>query len=407
MSFLCPPTRYAFKAALAAALLSSAACEDVELPSAVSGSGTPGIQLSVGADDAAFASVSAGDLHSCGVTTAGAAYCWGDNTSGQLGDGTNISSNVPVAVTGGHTFTSVSAGAAQSCGVTTAGAAYCWGGNDSGQLGNGANTDNNVPVAVSGAHVFASISAGTSHRCGMTTAGAAYCWGGNGSGQLGDGTTANSNVPAAVSGGHSFASMSAGLFHSCGITTAGAAYCWGLNSRGQLGNGTKKKSPTNAPVAVSGDQIFASVSTGGYHSCGVTTAGAAYCWGYNFYGQLGNAANAGDITVPVAVSGSLTFSATSAGDNHTCGMTTVDTTYCWGYNFYGQLGNGTNTDSNVPVAVSSGGHTFVSAPAGLYHSCGVTTEAKAACWGRNSDGQLGNGMRTDSNVPRKVGRNPG
>ena len=194
--------------------------------------------------------VSAGSIHNCGVTTAGAAYCWGWNGFGQLGNGTNTKSNVPVAVTGGLTFQSVSAGSIHSCGVTTAGAAYCWGNNGhGGQLGNGTNTKSNVPVAVTGGLTFQSVSAGSIHSCGVTTAGAAYCWGNNGhGGQLGNGTNTKSNVPVAVTGGLTFQSVSAGLQHSCGVTTAGTAYCWGENKHGRFGNGTETNS--NVPVLV-------------------------------------------------------------------------------------------------------------------------------------------------------------
>jgi len=199
-----------------------------------------------------------------------------------------------------------------------------------------------------------------------------------------------------------FASVSAGGFHSCGVTTAGAAYCWGYNFRGQLGNGTNIDS--NVPVAVSGGHAFASVSAGFNHSCGVTTDGAAYCWGNNFYGELGIGTNSNS-NVPAAVSGSHTFASVNAGGEfHSCGMTTAGTAYCWGFNLYGQLGNGANADANVPVAVS-GSNTFASVSAGNIHSCGVTTAGVAYCWGSNSSGQLGHCTRTDSNVPTRVRRN--
>ena len=143
-------------------------------------------------------SVSVGSIHNCGVTTAGAAYCWGWNGFGQLGNGTNTKSNVPVAVTGGLTFQSVSAGLQHSCGVTTAGTAYCWGENKHGRFGNGTETNSNVPVAVTGGLTFQSVSGGFYHSCGVTTAGTAYCWGNNRYGLLGNGTNTNSNVPVLV-----------------------------------------------------------------------------------------------------------------------------------------------------------------------------------------------------------------
>ena len=362
----------------------------------VSGTAT----LTVEAAALNFASVSAGQ-HSCGVTTVGAAYCWGYNGAGGLGDGTNTNSNVPVAVAGGHSFASVSASSLHSCGLTTAGTAYCWGYNYYGQLGDGTNTASNVPVAVSGGHTFASVTLGVLHSCGLTTAGAAYCWGFNAAGGLGDGTNTNSNVPVAVSGGHSFASVSAGSHHNCGVTTAGAAYCWGSNGYGGLGNGTSTTS--NVPVPVSGSLTFASVSAGDQYSCGVTTAGAAYCWGYNGHGELGDGTNTAS-NVPVAVSGSHSFASASTGLYHSCGVTTAGAAYCWGSNGFGALGNGTGTTtSNVPVPVS-GSLNLASVSAGDSFSCGVTTAGAAYCWGYNEEGGLGNGTNTASNVPVAVSK---
>ena len=177
--------------------------------------------------------------------------------------------------------------------------------------GNGTGTQTTTPVAVSGGHTFAAVSAGFYFTCGVTTSGAAYCWGYNGGGQLGDGTTTNSLTPVAVSGGLTFAAVSAGSGQTCGVTTSGAAYCWGSNDYGEGGRGTFTSSST--PVAVSGGFTFAALSAGGAgstvgpHTCGVTPGGAAYCWGYNGYGQLGDGTSGTNRLTPVAVSGGLTF----------------------------------------------------------------------------------------------------
>src|SRR6266516_4352386 len=175
------------------------------------------------------APVSAGTYQTCGVTLSSAAYCWGDNTFGQLGNGTTTFSTTPVAVSGGLAFAAVSAGY-HTCGVTLSSAAYCWGYNLVGQLGNGTTTNSDVPVAVSGGLTFAAVSAGTFHTCGVTLSSAAYCWGDNTGGGLGNGTTTNSTTPVAVSGGLTFAAVSAGDYYTCGVTPNGAAYCWGGNS---------------------------------------------------------------------------------------------------------------------------------------------------------------------------------
>jgi len=372
---------------------------------ATSGSATGTVSITVNPLMLTLASISAGDVGTCGVTTAGTAFCWGANLFGKLGDGTNnLYSNVPVAVSGMLAFQSVSAGQNHHCGVTDTGAAYCWGRGLEGQLGNGTLTNSNVPVAVSGMLRFRSVSAGTSHSCGLTDTKAAYCWGKNFAGELGDGTTTDSSVPVAVSdpasGAVTWESVSAGSNHSCGVTTTGAVYCWGINFVGQLGNGTVMNS--NVPVAISdpgsGPVTWASVSAGSNYSCGVTTAGTAFCWGHNGFGQLGDGTNT-DSNVPVAVSGAaVAWVLVSAGAGPTCGVTTTGEAFCWGNNSFGQLGDGTTTNSNVPVALSSM-LTFQSVSAGNTHSCGVTAVETGYCWGLNNNGQLGDGTVTNSNVP--------
>src|SRR6266566_4988482 len=187
------------------------------------------------------------------------------------------------------------------------------------------------------------------------------------------GATSNAfNVVASVSAG-ALLTISAGYYHSCGVTPGGAAYCWGENS-GELGNGTNTDSPT--PVAVSGGLTFASISAGFMATCGVTTSGAAYCWGDNYSGEGGTGTTGGTSYSPVAVSGGLTLAAVSAGYHHTCAVTPAGTAYCWGYNSSGALGNGTTTSSAIPVAVS-GGLTFAAVRAGNDHTCGVTPSGAA------------------------------
>ena len=363
--------------------------------------------------------LSAGFGHTCGVTTSGAAYCWGDNTYGELGNGTTTTSATPVAVSGGLSLATLSAAGFEStCGVTTSGAAYCWGVNQQGELGNGSITGPQTcvgyacsltPVAVSGGLSFATVSAGYLSACGVTTGGAAYCWGDNNYGELGiDSSTgpqtcvnsatigyACSGTPVAVAGRLSFATVSAGFDTACGLTTSGAAYCWGS---GPLGDGYFSSSST--AVAVSGGLSFATVSAGDGLACGVTTTGAAYCWGNNTNGELGNGSTTTYSATPVAVSGGLSFNTVSAsiGDNYACGVTTGGAAYCWGDNTYGELGNGSTTRSLTPVAVS-GGLSFATVSAGYHYTCGVTTGGAAYCWG---EGALGNGSTTKTLTPVAV-----
>jgi len=317
---------------------------------------------------------------SCGVTRSGAAYCWGDNELGALGIGSSDFQvhAVPAAVIGGLTFRSVSGGQTY-CGLTPTNAAYCWGYDVGGQLGNGASISPEIcisgqpcstqPVAVTGGLSFASVTKSADHACAIaTTGGAAYCWGWNLSGQLGTDSTVEtcqqpyggsypcSPRPITVAGGLTFTALSAGGGYTCGLA-GGVAYCWGDNENGQLGVATTTQTCINntpcstTPIAVSGSYSFVTISAGDEHACALTVSGTAYCWGFNGSGALGTA-NTTSSTTPVPVSGGLSFTAISAGANSTCGVTQGQVVYCWGYNGDGQLGNGTTMSSLVPVKVA-------------------------------------------------------
>ena len=310
----------------------------------------------------AFTRIEAGNFQTCGVTAAFSAYCWGDNYDSQLGDGTSTDRSSPVAVIGGFAFVDVTAGGSygsifgrqfdrgHSCGLTAAGAAYCWGNSSRGQLGNGSSSTRNTPTVVP-AISFASLSAGQNFTCGLTVAGIAYCWGNNNFGQLGDGTTVDRFSPVLVAGGLRFASLKAGSNQTCGITTGGAANCWGRNVDGELGDGTTTDRPT--PTLVAGSTQFAAIAPSSGWTCALTTAGAGYCWGFNGSGQLGDGTTTLRST-PGTILGGQTFSVIVGGGNaHTCGLTSTGAAYCWGGNGSGQLGDGTLDNRSIPTAVKS------------------------------------------------------
>jgi alpha-tubulin suppressor-like RCC1 family protein len=340
-----------------------------------------------------FSSISAGGASTCGIAVGGTAYCWGNNMNGELGNGTRNNSATPFPVSGGHIFISLSTGNNHTCGVTNGGAIYCWGNGTGGQFGNGNAIVSLTPVPASGGLTFSSVSSGDWHTCGITTNGAVYCWGENYDGRLGNNTTTNSTVPVPVSGGLSFVSISAGSFHTCGTTNRGATYCWGNNSYGEIGSGVSEPAVVT-PTLVSGGLNFINVSSGTFHTCGMITGGAVYCWGMPGFSYAWF-----DSKVPLVVSGSLTFQSLDSGSNHICGVTTDGSAYCWGLNNFGQLGNNSTISPVVtPVAVS-GGLTFVSLSAAGDHSCGIASDGKGYCWGYNSSGQLGDGTSAQRTAP--------
>jgi len=256
-----------------------------------------------------FRQIDAGVTHTCGVTTTSQAYCWGYNQYGKLGDGATITHRYrPVLVGGGHRFLRVEAGTLHTCGVATTGRAFCWGKGEDGRIGDGFTLNRWTPRRAVGAGAFnvAQLSVGEAHSCSITDT-RTFCWGQNGFGQLGDGSRTNRLVTTLVAGGIAFSGIDAGDHHTCAVTPDNLAYCWGRNHAGQLGNGENGDGTERlTPTAVSGEVRFKSVSGGRGHTCAVSTGNAAYCWGSNNAGQLGDG---GDPAIsrptPVPVAGPM------------------------------------------------------------------------------------------------------
>ncbi len=378
-------------------------------------------------------SIAAGNAHTC-VIDSGRAYCWGENDYGQLGDGSTTDSAVPVAVDtsgvlAGKTLTQISAGGGgglDTCALDSTGAAYCWGANSDGALGDGDNSSgySDVPVRVDSSGALAGktltqIAAGSDGGCVLDSLGTAFCWGDNDFGELGDGSTNSSSVPVAVEtsgdlAGKRLTQISAGFEDTCGLDSAGVAFCWGDNSFLELGDGSGGDTDdfSSVPVAVDthgalADKTLAEISAGWWYECALDTAGAAYCWGT---AALGDNQASSNVPVPVDTSGVLagqTLTQVSAGYGATCALDTRGASFCWGDNTYGELGDGSTVSSNVPVAVDVSrvlaGKALTQITAGAYHVCAQDSADAAYCWGDNNQGDLGNGSTTQSDVPVLAG----
>jgi alpha-tubulin suppressor-like RCC1 family protein len=388
-----------------------------------------------------IAAISAGDEHTCALTSAGGVKCWGDNTFGELGNSLYWGpcypgypcNTTPVDVSGLAGVATVSLGRNHTCALTTAGGVNCWGANVDGELGNGTSSGpelcgyllpcSTTPVAVSGlADGVAGIAAGYTHTCALTTAGGVKCWGDNNYGELGIGTSSgpqtctsavNTDVrscstnPVDVSNlGSGVAAISSAGFHTCALTTTGGVKCWGYNVFGQLGDGTTTDRAT--PVDVSGlGSGVAAISAGLFHTCALTTAGGVKCWGLNLKGELGHGtstgpdrcSNSGCSRTPVDVSGLASGVASiEVGVWHTCALTTAGGVKCWGDYGNGELGIGTSTGpevcpgqgycSTIPVDVSglTSGVSMIAA-GGLY-TCALTDTGGVKCWGLNLYNEL-------------------
>lgn len=430
-------------------------------------------------------------FHACGIKTDNTAWCWGDNTYGQLGNGsTGGTQESPVAVSGGHSWKTLALSyAGTSCGIRMDNTAWCWGSDGYGRLGDGGGeVDSNIPVQVTGGGTWISISTGESgdsyfcgiksdntywcwsyydygtvtapvqvHAdtdwqsalppCGLKTNGSLWCRGGGA--KLGyEGYLYQQNVPTITSVPGPWKSLwpnfcvsanddsvwcwgydlsgargdGAGwsepetidelagsaqwkqITRGCGIKSDDTGWCWGSNMYGELGNGGVLWSEEPAPVAISGGGTWKKLARTYTTSCGIKSDNSLWCWGNDGNGQVGNGAPTNDYTTPQAISGGGSWKDIDVGGNHSCGIKSDDSLWCWGSDSTSQIGNGAPTSNqNAPVAVSGGG-TWKSIQTGSDSTCGLKTDSTLWCWGSDGAGQQGNGApSSDITVPTQVG----
>ena len=357
--------------------------------------------------------ISAGSGHTCATGQAGNAWCWGDNGSGQLGNGvpgghTWIPQAVSNSGAGGDLVTDavqIAARYVTSCLADASWRVRCWGGNGWGQLGLGGGGDKAYATLVPGLTNVAAIGPSSNHGvhfCAVFVNGTGACWGANDQGQDGVGATSQTeSSPSTVVSLSGAVQVSVGFQDSCALLSNGTAKCWGNNANGQLGSTAPNPTPT--PTAVTGFSVgprATAVDAGASHTCALLADGTARCWGAGASGRLGNGSTANHST-PVTVSGLTGAVAISAGGSHSCAVLVGGTAKCWGANTYGQLGNNSTTSQSTPVTVS-GLSGVIAISAGGSHTCALLSNGTVKCWGLNSSGQLGDGTTTSRHTPVTV-----
>jgi alpha-tubulin suppressor-like RCC1 family protein len=392
---------------------------------------------------------STGPNHTCAVNADGTLWCWGYAGSnymrGYLGDGTTLGSTVPVQIGGDADWASVSAGDTHSCAVKNDGRLFCWGSNFNGQLGTGVRDDvfglgENSPVQVGSDADWSAVSTGVGHTCAIKANGDVYCWGYNGSAATGTNPDVRYVLaPALV--GSDYVQVTAGANHSCAITTAKSIMCWGYNPYGAIGDGTRNNTRAT-PVAVGDNTDWIQVSAGWYTTCALKESGTIYCWGLNSYGEIGSLIGLGlwgpGINAPAQVGADSDWTAVSAGMSQSCAIKSTGSLYCWGQNRRGELG-GSSGDLDAhpdPVLFTDVPEAIVVAPdpapvaddpiSTLFnigtaraaqvraqavgwgeisltaHACATTSDNRLYCWGENDGGALGIGSFVSSGSPRQV-----
>ena len=357
-----------------------------------------------------WTSVTTGDRHSVAIGTDSSLWTWGLNGSGQLGNGTNTESLVPVPILQPpqirNPVRSIDAGISHTVAVKVDGTLWAWGSNGAGQLGIGGTANRYTPTQVGTARNWASVAAGGGHSVGIRTDGTLWAWGYNARGQLGDGTTITRYTPVQIGTANTWHSVSTSTYHTMAIRADGSLWAWGDNLQGQLGDGTTIR--RNTPVRVGTANDWVSVAAGGDawdggHTVAIRSDGSLWTWGDNLHGQLG--INSLDFyrTTPVRVGTANNWASVAAGWNHVVATRTDGTLWAWGWNEFGQIGDGSSmTSSFSPVQIGLGGH-WVSVAADLAHSVGIRNDGSLWAWGLNYHGQLGDGTLTSRTTPVRIG----
>ncbi|SNB45264.1 Alpha-tubulin suppressor [Geobacter sp. DSM 9736] len=339
---------------------------------------------------AATPQIAAGARFTIALKSDGTLLSWGENSSGQLGEGSLEERRSPVPIPGFSGVVAIAAGNDHVVALKEDGSVWTWGGNDYGQLGNGTTTDSSTPIQVPGLSGVSAVAAGMFHTLILKTDGTVWSWGHNGYGQLGDGTSTGQKSPVKIPGVSGVSAIAAGGFHTLLLNSDGTVSACGDNAGGQLGDGTFRESAM--PVTVAGLGRVVALSAGAGHSLALRDDGTVWAWGDNSRGQLGDGTTS-NRALPGKVQLLEDVTVIEGGDGHSIAVKADGTVWAWGENDHGQLGDGTTGARTAPEQVESliG---ILTAGCGGSHTVAITGGGSVWTWGNNSNGQLGNGDST-------------
>ncbi len=342
--------------------------------------------------------ISTGANHTVAIKKDGTLWAWGQNTYGQVGDGTNTHRNTPTQIGTDTNWESISAKGFHTVAIKTNGTLWAWGQNSFGQVGDGTSINRNVPVQVGTATNWSSISSGISFTLALKKDSTLWAWGYNILGQLGDGTLINKNTPTQIGTYNKWVNIGTGEFHSAAIKVDGTLWTWGSNSNGQLGDGTTVSK--NTPTQIGTDNNWSSFKGGNAHTIALKTDNTLWTWGGNLNGQLGDGTNISK-NIPTQLGAANNWRAINAGGGFSMALTTAGTIWACGKNTNGQLGNGTNVNNNTLTKIGVDIN-WVSINAGDNHFIASKTDGSLWACGYNLYGQLGDGTNADKNLPKLV-----
>ncbi len=344
---------------------------------------------------AQWACVSAGEVHTLAIKTDGTLWAWGNNYYGQLGDGTAVDKNTPTQIGTDTNWAVISAGGIYSLAVKTDGTLWAWGNNWNGRLGDGTEVQKNAPVRIGTDTDWSSVTAAIGlggHSFALKRDGSLWGWGWNVAGQVGDGTTVDKLSPVQISANGQWAVISAGWSHTVALKTNGTLWAWGSNHGGQLGDGTTDFKAI--PTQIGTDTNWGHASAGGHYTLGVKNDGTLWGWGFD-QGPLGSG-GINNITSPLQIGSDTNWAFVSAGaasrqvNPIIAAIKTNGTLWAWGDNRYGQIGDGTFIDKDVPVQIGSDTN-WRTVSAGGDHMAALKPNSTLWLWGSNVYGELGNG----------------